>query len=61
MEILNNEIFGLFLTIAVYYFSLEVSKKIRNPLFNPLFITTVLIPMIHKHELVLVLLLFLFF
>ncbi len=48
MEILNNEIFGLFLTIAVYYFSLEVSKKIRNPLFNPLFITTVLIIVILK-------------
>ena len=38
MEILNNEIFGLFLTIAVYYFSLEVAKKIKNPLFIESFI-----------------------
>lgn len=40
MEIINNEVFGLLLTIGVYAFFLKIAEKIKNPFFNPLLLTT---------------------
>lgn len=40
MEIINNEVFGLLLTIGVYAFFLKIAEKIKNPFLNPLLLTT---------------------
>ena len=40
MEIINNEVFGLLLTIGVYAFFLKIAEKIENPFLNPLLLTT---------------------
>lgn len=40
MGIINNEVFGLLLTIGVYAFFLKAAERIKNPLFNPLLFTT---------------------
>lgn len=43
MTFLNNEIFGLLLTISIYYLSIKLSNKLKNPLVNPLLLTTIII------------------
>lgn len=40
MEIINNEVFGLLLTIGVYAFFLKIAEKVKNPFLNPLLLTT---------------------
>lgn len=42
-DLLNNEVFGLLLTISVYLFSIKISNKFKNPLLNPLLLTTIII------------------
>lgn len=43
IKLLNNEVFGLLLTIGTYAFFLKVCGKAKNPLLNPLLLTTALI------------------
>ena len=40
-KLLNNEVFGLLLTIFVYLFFVKVCNKFKNPLLNPLLLTTI--------------------
>lgn len=42
-NLLNNEVFGLLLTIATYAFFLKICAKVKNPLLNPLLLTTIFI------------------
>jgi len=43
INLLNNEVFGLLLTIATYAFFLKICAKLKNPLLNPLLLTTIFI------------------
>ena len=40
-KLLNNEVFGLILTIFVYLFFIKVCNRFKNPLLNPLLLTTI--------------------
>lgn len=40
-KFLNNEVFGLLITISSYIFFTKICSKIKNPLLNPLLLTTI--------------------
>lgn len=42
-ELLNNEVFGMILTIVTYGFFLRILRKLKNPLLNPLLLTIMFI------------------
>lgn len=41
MNLLNNPVFGLLLTISLYSFFLKICSKFKNPFLNPLLLTTI--------------------
>lgn len=43
MDIFSNELFGVALTLMVYVFAQKLRRTYKSPLFNPVFVSTVLI------------------
>lgn len=39
INLLNNEVFGLIISIVFYSLSLKLSKRIKNPILNPLLVS----------------------
>lgn len=40
---MNNQIFGVFISILAYYIGINIYEKLKNPLINPLLVSTLIV------------------